>query len=125
MKKLTIVIILILMIGTAAALSFNVIPAIKMHIAGTTLEESLVTVTDIIPIGNKKLNSVDVTVDNTDTIAHDINLYLSVEDIASVEIDTGTKTITVPVGLSTVNIPADNRVDMVDVVNIIITIREV
>jgi len=124
MKKLTIAIILILMIGTAA-LSFNVIPAIKMHIAGTTLEESLVEVTDIIPIGNKKLNSVDVTVNNTDTVSHNVNMYLSVEDISNTEIDTGTKTATVPVGISTVNIPADNKVDMVDVVNIIITIREV
>ena len=127
-KKIVIIaVILLLSVGTAAALSFNVLPAIRMHLAGTTLEESSVVVDDITPVGNKKLNSVSVTLNNTDTIDHTVvNVYASIENANEVEIGTGLLTaVVVSAGtISTVSISITEKPQMADVSQMIITVKE-
>ena len=125
-KLISILIILLLCAGTAYGLIFHVIPAIKMYQAGGSLQESLVTVNSFDLNGNKKVQSVSVTLNNTDVVGHTVNVYVSLEDVAAVEIGSGSSLGNVVASGTTSNIVVALTVkpDLVDVVQTVITIKE-
>lgn len=123
---ITVLIVLALITGTGTALIVNTIPAVKMHMATTTLAESDVVVTDIVPLGNKLLRSVEVTLNNTDVNPHTVTLNVDVYGTGVDPIGTGiltnqvigagvTDTFTVTMGV---------KPDMKDVVSIDVVVRE-
>jgi hypothetical protein len=126
-KQIAIVILLILLTaGTAYAIIFHVLPAVKMYQAGGNLQESLVIVDSFDLNGNKKVQSVSVTLNNTDTIVHTVNVYISLEDSGAVEIGSGTSLNNViPAGVTNVlTVPLTVKPALVDVSQTIITVKE-
>ena len=122
-----VLIVLALITGTGAAFVVNIIPAVKMHMASTTLAESVVVVEDIVPLGNKLLRSVEVTVNNTDVAdPHTVNIYVDVYGTGVDPIGTGILTNEViGAGLTdTFTVNMGVKPDFEDVVSIDVIIRE-
>jgi hypothetical protein len=126
-KIIAILLICLLCAGTAYAIVFHVLPTMKIYQAGGNLQESLVTVDSFDLNGNKKVQSVSVTLNNTDSVSHTVNVYVSLEDAGAVEIGSGSSLSNVIAAgtTSSISVTLTVKPALVDVAQTVITVKEV